>query len=95
MDPDGVAAVNSKGESHLQAVNEFPSSRFAAAKAGYIIGAVCYVKHGPVAQDETEREEPLLGDSVVIVSFPNLIDISGCGIADSAKGRALEGNCWR
>ncbi|MBU0909871.1 MAG: hypothetical protein KKA54_01695 [Proteobacteria bacterium] len=45
--------------------------------AGQIIRTSCQVEHGSVAKDETESEEALRGDAVVVVAFTNLSDITG------------------
>ena len=90
LDPEGVTAVNANGESHVQAVDSLSSPRVIAAHASLIIRASCKVEHGPVAKDETEREEPLRGDAVVVVALTHWGDITGRGIADAAEGRALE-----
>ena len=49
-----------------------------------------HIKHGHVAEDETEFKEPLRGGAIVIVAFSRAVGGARRAVADAAEGRALE-----
>ena len=85
FEPNGVTAINTKGESHVQTLDVLPPPWVITTHAGQIIPASCQVEHGSVAKDETEPEETLRGDAVVVVAFTNLSDITGRSVTDTPE----------
>ena len=69
LDRDGMAVVYAHGERCRLAGDVLRSPRLGGPYAADIVLMRCHVEHGPVAEDETEFEEPLRGGAVVIVAF--------------------------
>ena len=76
-----MAVPNSQGERAVSADDVFPSLGFWRERTGDIKLAPSELEHGPVTEDETEVEQGLGTDSIVVIAVLRALDAAGRGAA--------------
>ena len=90
LDRDGMLVVHPQGERRRPTGDVLRSTILGGSHAADEVLVRSDVKHGPVAEDEPEFEEPLRGRAVVIVAFTRAVNDACRAVADAAESRALE-----
>ena len=87
---DAVTVKDPQGERGVSDHHVFPSLRLRREHPGDIVFTSREIDHGPLAQDETEREQSLRTDAIVVIPIACAFNAAGGAIPGPPQGGPLK-----